>query len=101
MGALMKLAAVGVGAWVAYRAKGAHDMQVPWDVAFKYPFEDLAVLNRQIWDASHPMGAAPAVALAPGQAVAALATRLVGMNTFGLKPLAPSSADVLMTYRRT
>lgn len=61
MRSLLTIGLVGVGAWVAFRASGAHDMGVPWDMAFKYPLEPLENLRQKIWDQTHPLpGAAPA-----------------------------------------
>ena len=41
------IALVGVGFGI-HRWRGAHDMQVPLDLAFKHPFTPIATLKRQI-----------------------------------------------------
>jgi len=97
---LVTVAAVGAGVWAAFRAKGAHDMNVPWDYAFKYPFEDLAVLNRRIWDEAHPMpGAGQAVAqIIAGAVVPKLST---GNFVVTSRPSADSNAAMVQAFSRS
>jgi hypothetical protein len=99
MNSLVKLGLVGAGVWAAFRAHGAHDMQVPLDMAFSNPFESLAVLNRRAWDAAHPMKTSTGAATIATAVLQSIPQGLVSSENI-FKTTKPASSIILDYNRR-